>query len=806
MKNNEFLLGGRPLDRLWQAKWIWAAHEGPNHNVYVEARTSFELGAGQVKEALLHISANQEYKVYLNGREIGRGPSPSDNAWQYFDTYDVASDVRAGKNTIALLAYNFGDQDIVTQQLQGPGGVIAELEIGSGDLRTVIATNGDWKARRSTRWVEGVSRQHLWNGFKEIYLAAQEDSWETLDYDDKGWAQAKVVADACDANSSWPRLLPREIPFLHQEWIYPSKVSGAEPYNGTIMNPTAMLEDGAASPTEGMVMDASFPGSLPAVTFDFEKERVGYMELDVTATEGGVLQLYYGESFDLSLYDTFILKKGLNRLRPFGRRAFRYVKVTAQATTAAITIHRLGVRSVRYPFQAGGTFRCDDPVVERIWETGRYTTLVNSQDHLEDCPLREKALWIVDAIVMGKVIYQTFGDSRLLRKCLLQGARIQNEDGSIPGTGPERNSFLLPDFCAHWLFGVADYWHYTSDDGFLQEVWPTIRRLVDWFEAQEDEDGLFSRADRDGWWCFIDWADYLDKRDKVTAVSCFHYRMLRFVAEMAKALGDESFAKRSLQRSERLYNAIRRHFWLPERNVFVDCKTKDGLSLSITAQTNFVAIWSGIMTAEEAECFLTKTFFTDQCPPIKGAFFYHIVLETLLDYGYVDQALGRIQSYWGEMLKRGATTWWETFDPTTPRSTVPSPFQGNTPTYLADHIPVSFCHGWGAAPTYLLTQRILGVDVSRMGSRTARLNPYVPARMHWAEGTVPTPWGDIRARWERQDNGEVTFEAELPAAIKWSSSFLERQTTVQIGDKQQIRGTVSAETIRLYNKPATAIM
>lgn len=805
------------MERQWLAKWIWTDEKTAVPNAYVEARKTFELEEGSWDGAAVHISANQEYLLYINGQEAGRGPSPCDIRWQYYDSYDVSGMLVEGANTLAVLAYNFGSEDIVTCQMQGPGGLIVQLELESeGKVRTALWSDASWKARQPERWVKQVSRQHRWNGYKEMYLAAKEDGWQETGYDDSGWLYASVVADACDSQGPWPRLLAREISFLAQQRVKPEAIAGSESYMGRIAGEKALLRDygetgspaapdrpilcaadrgegnGAAAADccdgepgsygtawQGMEMDASVPGSLPTVTFDFAREQVGYMELDVRAPQGGVIQLEYGESLvTMALYDTCVLKPGDNQLRPFGRRAFRYLRLSLQAAPESIIVGRLEVNAVHYAFPGQGSFRSDDGLLEQIWETGRYTTMVNSRDHLEDCPLRERALWVADAIVMGKVIYHTFGDSRLLRKCLLQGARIQNEDGSIPGTGPERNRFVLPDFNAHFLFGVADYWRYSGDRSFLADIWPAVKRLAAWFAAQEDDDHLFAGADREGWWCFIDWADYLDKRDRVTAVSCFYFKMLGMVAELAEELGEDAFAEECRNRAIQVNKGIRARLWNPEKKAFADCLAGGELSGSITAQTNLTAIWCGVMTAGEAREFLETWFFQEKCPPIKGAFFHHIVLETLLDYGYVHQATELIRRYWGDMLNRGATTWWETFDPATPSCTVPSPVQGNTPTYLMDHIPVSACHGWGAAPTYLLTQRVAGIDVSRLGQGVVHLRPCAPDGMNRAEGTVPTPLGGIEAGWVRQESGDVIFHAKLPEALDWEASGLADGYTV----------------------------
>jgi len=782
----------------WQAKWIWADGHEKESNVYVETRKRFEL-QGKAESAVVHVTANQFYKLLINGTEVGRGPAPSDSKWKYYDTYEVAEYLCQGDNVIALVAYNFGTEQIVTQQLQGPGGLLLQLDLvlqgegqgagtdtGTGTPITIF-TDGDWKCRRSRRWHPKPSRQHMWRGFREIYLAQEEDGWEKVSYDDSNWPDAHVVAPACQPDSAWPRLLPRDIPPLRESIRRPSAVVASEGFHGFISHADALLgEQGQRA----LTVDASVPGSFPQITYDFEREVVGYPELTVEAPEGGVVQLFYGESLELELTDTFILKKGLNRLSPFARRAFRYMKLAVQATPEPIVIRELTLRFVHYPFPEQGSFRCSDELLNQIWETGKYTTLVNSQNHFEDCPHREQALWVADAVVMAKVVYQTFGDAAIVRKSLLQSARIQHEAGSIAGTGPEFNPFTLPDFCAHWLFGVYEYWVYSGDTAFLHEVWPHVMKLSEWFAEQEDESGLFAKADREGWWCFIDWSDDIERQDRVTAISCFYYKFLRLTAELSEQMGEIAHATALREKAERLRSAIRSLLRDPVSGYYADCLTDNGLSGSITAQTNFAAIWSGVTDDVEAESFIREVYLPGRLPSIKGAFFYHIVLETLFRYGFADQAISQIRAYWGDMLERGATTWWETFDPSLPFCTIPSPYQGHTPTYLQDAIPVSHSHGWGASPTNLLTSEVLGVDaLSFAGSGSSEgqvlLRPVAVGDLEWAEGVVPTPAGDVQARWESNSDGSFRFEALLPRGINWKAVNLsEVQVRLKDGNTQ----------------------
>ncbi|MED5020819.1 family 78 glycoside hydrolase catalytic domain [Paenibacillus chibensis] len=786
----------------WLAKWIWAEKTAGDNNVYVEARTTFHVKL-PIASAVVRVSANQSYKLYINGKLVGRGPAPADLEWMSYDIYQAAVYLREGINAIALVAHNFGNEPIVTHQLQGPGGLICQLDLCEDDnsqspVIKRITTDSDWKCRRSPRWKGDVSRLHLWGGYREIMDLAAEDGWERTDYDDSQWPSAVVVAEAEQPGSAWPRLFPREIPFLDETLVSPVGVVAAEAYFGVIRSPEGLASGGEEGKAQRPVeMDASTPGSYPQITYDFGKEVVGYPELEVYAEQGGVLQLYYGESLEMSLADTYLLRKGRNMLTPFGRRAFRFLKVAVMGTPAALQIERLQTRFVHYPFTERGSFRCSDEQLSRIWETGRYTTIVNSQNHFEDCPYREAALWVADSVVMAKVVYQTFDDPALIRKSLLQAARIQNPDGSIAGTGPQRNPFLLPDFCAHWLFGVWEYYMYTKDHVFLVEVWPYVEKLAAWFQDQEDATGLFAGADRDLWWCFIDWTDDIERKDRVTAVSCFYYKFLKIAGQMATALGETREASAFVKKAESLRESVRVQLRAPGTSIFVDCKTEDGISTSVTAQTNFAAAWSGIMEEEEAAAFIRDYYLKEKLPPIRGAFFQFIVLETMFRCGFAEQAITLIRNYWGDMLDRGATTWWETFDASLPFVTTPSPYLGHTPTYLQDSIPVSLSHGWGASPTYLLTREMVGIDMSMAGTDAVVLRPSPVPGVGWAEALVPSAYGDIEARWDRKDDDKLLFTANLPAGVPWRAEGLEH-VSVRQGEggitisgeiKEQLKGT-----------------
>ncbi|MFD0670937.1 trehalase family glycosidase [Cohnella sp. GCM10027633] len=741
-----------------QASWIWhpTIAVGQSNN-YVEFRRSFQANDSvyQVK-----VSASQEYQLFVNGQPAGRGPSPCSPEWQYYDSIDITSFIQAGDNVLSAVVYHFGEKEIVTNQMQGPGGLYLQLQTEDG--KPLLGTDEHWKCRVSPRWETKNNRISQWGGFNEIYVVDREDGWQYPDYIDTAWEDAKVVASIGDAASPWTNLIAAEIAPLHREHVSPIAIVRTEANYGSVDGESNLLAD---APAGAMTVDCSAPYSLPGVVYDFGREVVGRPLLNIEAPEGGVVRIAYGESLELQYVDTFVLCKGINRLSPFGRRACRFLQLTFLAASKPLTVTKLGFEHQHYDFKQEGRFETDDERLNRIWDISRYTTLMNSQDHLEDCPWREKALWVADAVVMGKAIYHLFGDTALLRKSLLQGARIQNEDGSIPGTGPERNTQLLSDFCGHWLLGVRDYWRYSGDRAMIEQIWANLRRLMEWFDAQRDLTGLFAGADRPGWWCFIDWTVHIDKRDKVTAINALYYAALEAMSEMADALGRPDEAVAYELRAKQLKADIRKHLWLAEQEAFSDCMAGEMVSEHLSLQTNFLAAWCGVMTDEETSRFIERYYDTGALVEIKGAFFQHIVLEVFVRIGMSGRAIHLIRSYWGAMVDRGATTWWETFDASTPHGVTPSTYGGNVPTYLWEGPLVSQCHAWGASPAYLLLQLISGVDVLRLGEGTIRLRKPADEGPDRLSAELPTSYGPIRVNWHREQ-GVVVGRVIVPARLK----------------------------------------
>jgi hypothetical protein len=103
------------------------------------------------------------------------------------------------------------------------------------------------------------------------------------------------------------------------------------------------------------------------------------------------------------------------------------------------------------------------------------------------------------------------------------------------------------------------------------------------------------------------------------------------------------------------------------------------------------------------------------------------------------------------MLARGASTFWESFDPDESRETELELY--------GRRYGVSLCHGWSGAIAGTIATHVLGVEPSAPGYERATIAPQL-GDLAWAEGVVPTPKGPIRVRWS-----ETGSRVELPDGV-----------------------------------------
>jgi len=705
---------------IYNAHWIWLKGIEEAENATVYFRKTFSL-TGPPKAATLEATADNEYQLWLNGKPVGSTSAKGEEAWRVADRFDVAAFLRRGENMIAVRAVNH----------TGKAAFIASLAIDPGDGRIIrVRTDGSWQA--------ALNPGEQW----EKDSSAQGDWQPCLDY---GRAETTGPWFAPRRPSQLTALIERSKRPLERRMVSPVSVKIESETNGAV---TDFQPSGVKAGR--MQIKPTQPGARVVVTCDFGEEIVGYPSI-IGYTYGPVkITLACGE-YEAECLNPF--QAVLTGEAPMGalrwaapeRRAFRYARFTIEPTRF-VRIERIQAQAVGRRIDEAGTFECSDQTLNKIYEVSARTLRLCMQDFYEDGPKRDRLLWIGDFRVEALVNYYLFGDVGLARRCLMQMADLQLHDGMIPGVGPDPSSTYLPDYCAYYVIALADYYRHTGDLATLKPLYPYLRKLMSWFRANTDENGLFVRADRPGWWIFVDWDDTMEKKDRVTAMEALYYWALNDAAEIARAIGAKRDAEDYLARAAKLKQSANALLWSEDKRAYVDCLTDDGPSEKVHRQPNALALLAGLAEQRmipEIAAVLTRT---SRARPVTTPYMNFYVACALFEAGRPAAALELIRTYWGGMIDRGATTFWEKFDPEWP-----------TPYEQPD---LSYCHGWSSGPGALLCTYVAGVRPGRPGFEQAVISPNL-AGLAWVKAGVPTRRGTIRVDW-KNDRGCAVGSVTLP--------------------------------------------
>jgi alpha-L-rhamnosidase len=207
-----------PVEPVWRGRWIWLKGTENERNFYLYARRTFDLERVP-KSAPVRMTADSRYKLWVNGRFVGRGPARSDPAWLYYDRYDLAPYLRKGHNVVAVLVDHYGDGTF--QYLPAPAGLLFEAQMGA----VRIASDESWKVRRADAYRQDLPKIDLQLPAMEEFDARKEPTgWTQAEMDDTHWTRATVLGPV--GLPPHVHLVPRDIPFLREQPVRPARLLG----------------------------------------------------------------------------------------------------------------------------------------------------------------------------------------------------------------------------------------------------------------------------------------------------------------------------------------------------------------------------------------------------------------------------------------------------------------------------------------------------------------------------------------------------------------------------------------------------
>ncbi|MCA9444243.1 MAG: hypothetical protein KC964_25855, partial [Candidatus Omnitrophica bacterium] len=515
---------------------------------------------------------------------------------------------------------------------------------------------------------------------------------------------------------------------------------------------------------ETLVFDLGAAGSCPSATLDFGNVFVGYPEIALQHKGRCLIELWYGETLDLWRLDVLTSKDGLH-WKGVQRRAFRYLKIVLVAAESTVEVGAVAIENTWYDYDDRGFLETEDAELNRMVEVSKHTLRANTSYHYEDCPMREKAMWIMDMRVMALINAYLFGNSELTAKCLKQAFAIQRENGRIASTGPKDNDMFHHDFLFHLVGTLKEHFLLTGDRSLVEDLYPNVERLHGFIGNLKNDQGLLDTDRTPRLHPYLDWSTEIEKLGITTILNSLYKVYLEDLALLAEVVGKQTNASDFLSESQSVASVIHETLFWEEEGLYRDAIRRGKPLSTLSQQANMAALYANIVPEERIDRVIGRTWKSGEFPPPYGPSYYLIIMEALHRNGLHDDMVEVLHRYWGTMLKRGATTWWEVFDPSTPEWVYPHPFLGNVPTYEMDWIPISTCHGWSGVPGYAIPRYLLGVDLLCLHENKVRIRPPKTPLLNEANYSLPVRGEILKLRFSIL-SGETKIEVlEKPDSI-----------------------------------------
>lgn len=734
----------------WRAQWISAPEAPPQGPGVYHFRKDFDLTARPAR-LVVRASADNRYRLYVNGVEVSNGPARGDVLnWRY-ETVDIAPMLRAGRNVIAALVWNFGE-DRPAAQVTARTGFLLQGE-GEG---AVLDTGPSWKvltdtAYRFSKVVGPDAGDYYVAGPNETVDASLYPwGWESAGFDTSAWPLA-VPLGVAERRGSNPvglalgwQMVPRAIPLPEQRlerFAAVRRVSGLKstaaflrgsgdlvvPANSTV---SLLVDNGKLTLGYPILVTSGGRGATATVTYSealFDAEgRKGNRNEIAGKTIRGVRDRYHFDGGDNRRFQTLWL------------RSFRYAQLDVQTGSEPLRLRDFHAIFAAYPFQQRASFTSDAAWIDAIWKLDWHALRLSAFETYWDTPYYEQLQYVGDTRIESLLSVYQAGDERLMRNALQQFDESRTSEGITRSSYPSSTPQLIPPFSLWWIGMIHDYWMLREDPAFIRSLLPGTRGVIDWYERHLDEEtGLLGPMP---WWNFVDWSyeggvPPGGRTGGSTVLTLQLVLALREAAELEQALGRSILAPHYRALADRLVAAIQTQAWDDGRGLFADTPDKR----SFSQQTNALALLADAV-APELRRDVMERILAD--PKLLQASFYFrfYVDEALRRSGLADRYLERLEP-WREMLRLGLTATAETPEPTRSDS-----------------------HAWSAHPNYHLLATVVGIRSAEPGFQKVEIAPAL-GRLRKAAATMPHPRGTVAVKLQRVGAAGVDARIELPQGV-----------------------------------------
>ena len=773
------------------ASWIAPPNIPGDSAVVFHARRTFDL-ASKPERFVVHVSADNRYRLYVNGDEVANGPQRSDVMHWRYETVDIASKLRAGRNVVAALVWNWGATHPAAQHSHRTGFLLQ----GNGEREASINSGGGWKLRVDSAY------KFVPLGFGDVrgyYAASPGESvdaarypwgWENSDFDDSGWLSISAPPPGGRggggrgggaANPIVGRLALRAAPGVGEgAWLLVPR--DIPPMEETPLRFASVRRVDGVSAADGVIRgnaDAVIPPKTKAsILLDQSRTTNAYPILETSGGAGSTITLTYAEALvdangqkgnrnDIEgrtvrgVHDVFKPDGGQRRrFQTLYWRSYRYVQVDVETADEPLRLHDVHGIFTAYPFRERGKFSSDLPWLRDVWAMNWNGARLGAHETYMDTPYYEQLQYIGDTRIQALISLYVGGDDRLMRQAIEHFDASRLPEGITQSRYPSELTQLIPPFSLIYVAMVHDFHMHRNDPAFVRERLAGIRGILDWYGHHVDSTGMLGPMP---FWNYVDWSRPWPRGVPPRAneghsgtISLLYAYALQHAAQLEEDVGVAGMGHAYRARADSIIRATRARTWDSNRRLFRDSPESPAFS----QHTNVLALLTNSVPAPERRGLLERVLSDTTLAPATYYFGFY-VFEALRVAGLADRYI-ELLAPWRQMLALGLTS--------TPEN--PEPTRSDT-------------HAWAAHPNYGLLATVLGVRPSSPGFRTVRIAPALGS-LKRAEGTIPHPSGDIDVILERVGanglHGVVTLPTGLTGTFEWGG----KQIPLRAG-RQEVR-------------------
>lgn len=670
-------------------------------NIHVLVRGKLNLKHGG--NFCLKISADDRYKLYLDGEFIQEGPAPSHPEHYYYNEIKF-SDIAQGEHVLGIHLYYQGCINRVFYSGDLRLGLAAELRSESGEQIPLHFLYQKTEAYQGEKI--GYDTQFLENFDARKFPAG----WNRTDFREHGWDKM-VLAKWADYS------------------LYPQ--------------PTKMLWHITRKPEKiEMRKDRIF--------VDAGRETVGNLSFLVEGKPGDKVIIRQGEELDemgrvrydmrcgCRYEEVFTLGEGECLWEPFDYKGFRYAEILPDE---GVKIKNTLINTRHYPMDERlCRIASGDKKLEEIFEICKNAVKLGTQEGYLDCPTREKGQYLGDALITAHAQVLLTGETDMLLKCIEEFGETAAFCPGLLAVAPGGYMQEIADFSLLYPEIILLYYRFTGDRTVIEKYYGTVEGMLGYFRKFSRGDGLLEQVGEK--WNLVDWPENLrDGYDfpltrPVVGEGCHNVINALYLGAaknfmfMAELLGRETGYENLF---DGLKEAYYRAFFRKETGIFADSESSSHGAL----HSNVYPLYFHLAREEDREGILD---FIEGKGFACGVMHSYFVLKVLGAYGryrkMYELLVNEGDHGWVQMLREGATACFEAWG---------KEQKWNT----------SLCHPWACAPIPIIIEEIGGICPAPEEEKGYRFCPHIPKEI--GEFCISVPFRGKILKVETRD-GEIILE------------------------------------------------